>query len=103
MKFLIQSLLAFAASTAAFAPISKPSIQSTELYERKPFITGNWKLNPATLSEATDLSSKIAEAVTSDSPEVALFVPFPYIEHVQNIVGDKLEVGAQVKEKIIFD
>jgi len=99
MKFLIQSLLAFAAHTAAFAPISKPSFQSvsiTELYERKPFITGNWKLNPATLDEATELSSKIAEAISSDSPEVALFVPFPYIEHVQRIVGDKLEVGAQM-------
>jgi hypothetical protein len=35
--------------------------------------------------------------VTRDSPcEVALFVPFPFIEAVQEAVGDKLTVGAEV-------
>ena len=70
---------------------------ATQLYERKPYITGNWKLNPQTKAEAADLAEGIAAAVTSDSPcDVALFVPFPFIETVKDIVGDKLEVGAEV-------
>jgi Triosephosphate isomerase len=65
--------------------------------ERKPFITGNWKMNPKTKQEAIELASGIAAAVTNDSPgDVALFVPYPFIECVQNVVGDKLLVGAEV-------
>lgn len=69
----------------------------TELFARKPFITGNWKLNPSTKDEALTLATGIAEAVTPDSPcDVALFVPFPFMETVMNSVGDKLEVGAEM-------
>jgi Triosephosphate isomerase len=65
--------------------------------ERKPFITGNWKMNPKTKQEAIELASGIAAAVSSDSPgDVALFVPYPFIECVQNVVGDKVLVGAEV-------
>ena len=71
----------------------------TELFERKAFITGNWKLNPQTKSEAVDLAKGIASAITDDSPcDVGLFVPFPFIETVKDIVGDKLIVGAEVRE-----
>ena len=75
---------------------------TTELYaERKPFITGNWKLNPTTKQEAIDLATGIAEAVTNDSPgDVALFVPYPFIETVQKCVGDKMVVGAEVSVHI---
>lgn len=65
--------------------------------ERKPFITGNWKLNPSTKDEAIELAQSIADAVTPDSPgDVALFVPFPFIETVMEVCGDKLTVGAEM-------
>jgi len=102
MNLALASILAFASTTSAFmaAPASNKyhvSISSTELYERKPFITGNWKLNPATKNEAISLAQDIAATVTKDSPDdIALFVPFPFIETVQNIVGDKINVGAEM-------
>jgi hypothetical protein len=68
---------------------------------RKPFITGNWKLNPQTKAEAVDLARGIAASVSDNSPcDVGLFVPFPFIETVQNIVGDKLVVGAEVSRDV---
>jgi triosephosphate isomerase (TIM) len=65
---------------------------------RKPFITGNWKLNPQTKQEAIQLATAIAESITKDSPpgDIGLFVPFPFIETVQKIAGDKFLVGAEV-------
>jgi hypothetical protein len=64
--------------------------------ERKPFITGNWKMNPSSKQEAIALATDIAASIetttaTDDdgcSRDVALFVPFPYLESVQNAVGD---------------
>lgn len=97
MKLSLLSVLALASSTSAFvaSPQSSRVSPSTQLYERKPFITGNWKLNPSTKGEAIALAEDIASSVTSDSPgDVALFVPFPFIETVQNICGDKITVGA---------
>jgi Triosephosphate isomerase len=71
---------------------------STQLFgKRKPFITGNWKLNPATKAEAISLAQDIAASVQADSPgDVGLFVPFPFIETVMKICGDKVTVGAEV-------
>ena len=69
----------------------------SQLFERKPFITGNWKLNPSTKEEAIELATGIADATTDASPgDVGLFVPFPFIETVQKIAGDKFVVGAEV-------
>jgi len=87
-----------AGTTSAFAPssLSTKHHASTELYNRKPFITGNWKLNPSTKGEAIQLASEIAKAITPESPDVALFVPFPFIETVQNVVGDKITIGAEM-------
>lgn len=69
----------------------------SRLFERKPFITGNWKLNPSTKEEAIDLAKGIAAATTAEAPgDVGLFVPFPFIETVQSIAGDKFVVGAEV-------
>jgi triosephosphate isomerase len=85
-------------SVSAFVSISNKvnHSQGTQLYGRKPFITGNWKLNPDTKDEAIALAKSIAAAVKEDSPEVALFVPFPFIELVQRTVGDKITVGAEM-------
>jgi Triosephosphate isomerase len=73
------------------------SMTALEAASRKPFISGNWKLNPQTKEEATKLAADIAAAVTKDSPaEVALFVPYVFIEAAQKATGGKVQVGAEV-------
>ena len=66
---------------------------------RKPFISGNWKLNPASKEEAIQLAHDIAASITASTPEtdVALFVPYPFIDAVLSSVGDKLIVGGEVR------
>lgn len=99
MKFSAGLLLSALATSSAFVAQPSPSVRlgSTEMYARKAFITGNWKLNPQTKDEAIELATGIAAAVTDDSPsDVALFVPFPFIESVQAAVGDKVIIGAEV-------
>jgi len=51
-----------------------------------------------TKEEALTLASEIAASVTADSPdaEVALFVPYVFIEAAMGVVGDKLMIGAEV-------
>jgi triosephosphate isomerase len=96
---VLASVLALAISTSAFVANPAKGIvpSSTQLFERKPFITGNWKLNPATKNDAISLAQDIAASVTPDSPDdIGLFVPFPFIETVQKIVGDKISVGAEM-------
>lgn len=104
MKVAAVSLLAALGSAAAFSPsgpsfgVSRSAVSSTELFERKPFITGNWKLNPQSKDEAVELAKGIASSITSDSPcDAALFVPFPFIESVMEAVDGKLKVGAEVR------
>ena len=107
MKLAIASLVV--CSAAAFVPTggnrqfptTNPS--TTELYGRKPFISGNWKLNPQTKEEALTLASGIASSINENSPDVdvALFVPYVFIETAISAVGGKLAVGAEVN-KFIF-
>ena len=98
MKLAIASLLA--GSAAAFAPALSVNqvVSSTQLYGRKPFISGNWKLNPQTKAEALTLATEISSSITEDSPDadVALFVPYVFIESAMGAVGGKLSVGAEV-------
>jgi len=50
------------------------------------------------MDEAVELANGIKDSVTADSPgDVGLFVPFPFIEKVQKIAGDKFIVGAEVR------
>ena len=100
MKLAIASLLC--GTAAAFAPAinsGSHAISSTELYARKPFISGNWKLNPQTKDEAVTLAKDIAASISADSPDadVALFVPYVFIESAMDAVGGKLGVGAEVR------
>lgn len=104
MKVAASSLLlTLAGAVSAFMPsFPGAAVSSTQLEERRTFITGNWKLNPSTKQEALDLATGIAGAVKPDSPcDVALFVPFPFIEPVQKVAGDKLKVGAEVRYKLL--
>ncbi len=101
MRFpTLATVLCALGATNAFSPSPFTSTQrntvQTELYERKPFITGNWKLNPDTKDDAIQLATDITKSMTPQSPEVALFVPFPFIETVQTVVGNKITVGAEV-------
>jgi len=103
MKLSAVSFLAVSAiagSASAFSGVSTFGVSSrvsgTELFERKPFITGNWKLNPSTRDDAVELAKGIADAVTAESPDSALFVPFPFIGAVQEAVEGKLTVGAEM-------
>ncbi|KAL9186905.1 hypothetical protein ACHAXT_010625 [Thalassiosira profunda] len=97
MKLALASLLA--GSAAAFAPaaLSGHRAASTELLARKPFISGNWKLNPQSKDEAVTLAKDIAASITEGSPDadVALFVPYVFIESAMGAVGGKLSVGAE--------
>jgi triosephosphate isomerase len=110
MKIQLVSFLTLATATgvSSFACSPLLHLRSKEetnasfscLYERKPFITGNWKLNPGTKEEAIALAKGIAASVKRDAndmtPDVALFVPFPFIETVQKVCGDAITVGAEM-------
>ena len=97
MKFSALSLLLTLGATHAFVAPQLRRQGSTELFAgRKPFITGNWKLNPSTKEEALELASGVASAAANAAPDVAIFVPYPFIESVANVVGDNLIVGAEV-------
>lgn len=102
MQLSVIALLSTLSVSAAFTP-SFGVRSSTQLEARKPFISGNWKLNPQTKGEALTLASDIAATITDDSPdaEVALFVPYVFIEAAMGAVGDKLSVGAEVSSHIL--
>ena len=116
MKFTACSIAAaLVVSTAAgfttTAPSSfgvRSSVPTALEAARKPFISGNWKLNPQTKQEAIDLAKGIAAAVTDESPDadVALFVPYVFIETAMEAVGGKVQIGAEVRsrfmKKVVF-
>jgi triosephosphate isomerase len=97
MKLSAVPLFSTLATAAAFAPAPMGVRSASQLDARKPFITGNWKLNPQTKAEALTLATEIAASITADSPdaEVALFVPYVFIEACMEVVGDKLMIGAE--------
>lgn len=101
MKLSAISLLSILGSVSAFAPSSfggSHHAASTQLdASRKPFISGNWKLNPQTKEEAVTLASDIASTISDASPDadVALFVPYVFIEAAMKAVDGKLSVGAE--------
>lgn len=100
MKFSALSFLALVGSAGAFAPtfgVAPRTSLSLDM-ARTPIISGNWKLNPQTRDEAVSLATEIAAAITDKTPksEIALFVPYVFIEAVMGVVGEKLSVGAEV-------
>ena len=100
MNISAVALLSIMACASAFAPsfgVPK-STSGTQLDARKPFISGNWKLNPQTKDEAVTLANEIADKISDSSPDadVALFVPYVFIEAAMTATGGKLMVGAEV-------
>lgn len=64
---------------------------------RRPFIGGNWKMN-LHQDEALDLASALAEQITDNSVQVAVFPAFPYLLPVATVLHEKgapIAVGAQ--------
>ena len=51
------------------------------------------------------LATEIANSITSDSPnsDVALFVPYVYVEAAMNAVNGKLQVGAEVSASVVSE
>lgn len=97
MKLSVATLFSTLATAAAFAPSPMGVRSASQLDARKPFISGNWKLNPQTKEEALVLAREIADSVTDASPDVdvALFVPYVFIEAAMGAVGNKLMIGAE--------
>jgi triosephosphate isomerase len=77
----------------------------TSSEKRVPIIAGNWKLNPATLPEASNLlkllasnfvNHRIASQGADDMPEVVVFPPFPFLSFaLAELEGSGVKVGAQ--------
>ena len=105
MKFSAALSALFVSQVSAFSLSVGGIEKSSALFARKPFISGNWKLNPQTRDEAIELGSSIAEAVTADTPDIdiALFVPYVFIEATHTAVGEKVLVGAEVSNEIAID
>ena len=64
---------------------------------RRPFIGGNWKMN-LHKQEAIALASALADKVTNDAVQVAVFPAFPYLLPVASVLHEKsapIAVGAQ--------
>lgn len=98
MKIAAVSIASLLSTASAFAPTLSRVSHSRLEASRKPFISGNWKLNPQTRDEAVTLASDIAASVTDSTPDadIALFVPYVFIEAANNAVDNKLMVGAEV-------
>jgi triosephosphate isomerase (TIM) len=106
MKLPALAFTALISSSSGFViPLTTPFSLSTTALDvtatktaRKPFISGNWKLNPQTRTEAVQLAADVAASISSSSPDadVALFVPYVFIEAAQEAVGGRLEIGAEV-------
>jgi len=67
------------------------------LANRRPFIGGNWKMN-LHQQDAIELASALADKITSDAVQVAVFPAFPYLLPVAAVLherGAPIAVGAQ--------
>jgi hypothetical protein len=116
MKLLFSEVTVFfltvkTAASFTLSPLNGSPLvrRSTQLLAsaRKPFITGNWKLNPQTRDEAVQLAKEISNAVGPETGDVdvALFVPYVFIESAMNAVDGKVQIGAEVRpsqHSIIF-
>jgi len=106
MKLLFSKVTVFfltvkTAASFTLSPLNGSPLvrRSTQLLAsaRKPFITGNWKLNPQTRDEAVQLAKEISNAVGPETGDVdvALFVPYVFIESAMNAVEGKVQIGAE--------
>jgi hypothetical protein len=108
VTFLLSTLStvsAFAPTTTNLGHVVRTQRMSLEAAARKPFISGNWKLNPSTKGEAVALAKDISSKITDSSPDcdVALFVPYVFIEAAMEAAADsRIMVGAEVSDFLSF-
>ena len=91
-----------ATSTGVWYEDSKLAFSSSK---RPMVIAGNWKLNPGTIGEASNLLKLLAANFVhhrtsyssyEDIPEVVVFPPFPYLSlALSELEGTGIKVGAQ--------
>jgi len=67
---------------------------------RRPVMAGNWKLNPATFAEASNLLKLLHADFKNhrehDNVEVIVFPPFPFLSEALHVLeGSGIRVGAQ--------
>ncbi|MBL4698165.1 MAG: triose-phosphate isomerase [Phycisphaerales bacterium] len=63
--------------------------------QRKPFVGGNWKMNTNAQS-AADLIAGVQSGLTTDTVDVAVYVPFVYLREIgAKCEGSSVLVGAQ--------
>lgn len=100
----LSSVSAFAPTTTHVGPrTTRADIASLHATGRKPFISGNWKLNPSTKGEAVALAKDISSKIIDSTPDcdVALFVPYVFIEAaMEAAAGSRIMVGAEVSVSI---
>lgn len=103
MKLGTFTLLCTFSTLSAFVPANLGARRAVSLDARKPFISGNWKLNPSTKGEAVALAKEISGKITSSTPDcdIALFVPYVFIEAAMEAAnGSRIMVGAEVRRMV---
>lgn len=64
----------------------------------KKLIVGNWKMNPASLSEGLELGKNISSQnaiLAGSDAEIVLCPPFPFINAIHNEICPRIALGAQ--------
>jgi triosephosphate isomerase len=73
-------------------------------FSRRPIMAGNWKLNPETADQATNLLKLLhanfvnhrSDDGSDNVPEVVVFPPFPFLSEALTLLeGSGIKVGAQ--------
>jgi triosephosphate isomerase len=107
MKLSLPLLAAALSGAGAFTAVNNGPRATTELNMRQPIMAGNWKMNPATETDALNLANEFCALLTEledtcamdekeGCTEVVLFPPFPFLSKVKDIVSEKgVFVGAQ--------
>lgn len=96
------SRFSFVRTLGAIHAESSRSIQRTRLFstaaERKFFVGGNWKCNPKSVGEASDLLKRLnaSEAVAANTAaEVVVATPHIFLAHAQNMAAGHISISAQ--------
>uniref|UniRef100_A0A7S3NDN0 Triosephosphate isomerase n=2 Tax=Aureoumbra lagunensis TaxID=44058 RepID=A0A7S3NDN0_9STRA len=88
-------------SATAFSVFTKPAVtprvtSAREASARTSIIGGNWKMNPASLTEAVDLANALVSASSDLRGEAIVFPPAPFLTAVGDIIKDSpIHLGAQ--------
>ena len=106
MRRVVAALLMASPLVAAFTGpaalgLRRPATRTSGLCDlcmadRRPFIAGNWKMNPETLDEAKKLAAEIGAASSTAEAQVALMVPHTFMYSLGEVLkGSNVEIGAQ--------